>query len=334
MRRAVPDGIRITRLGVVYVGLTLVVGLTAGNTGNNALYMVFATLLGLLAVSGLFSHGNVRRLELAARPPAEAFANRPARLEVAVRNPSRWRPRWLLRVEAVRGSAALVPVLGRRGEARCAIDASFARRGRHPLPALRVTSPFPLGLFQKGLRYPMAGEMLVFPEIFEGADAAGFDVSRLGETPSRRRGWGHALHSLRPFRPGDDPRAIHWKQTARTGELVLLERESERAQRLLIVLDNSIGSGGDEARRQARRQAFERLVSEAATAVLEQLGRGVEVALLTRDERVEFGSGARQRWLLLERLALVEARVLDEPRLLPDDPRAPHLELSLRPEAA
>jgi len=331
MRRAVPDGIRITRIGVVYVGLTLVVGLTAGNTGNNALYMVFSALLGVLAVSGFFSHGNVRRLELEVRPPAEAFANLPARLEVTVRNPSRWRRRWLLRVDSAgRGSAAFVPFLERRSAARREIDVLFARRGLHPVPGLRVTSPFPLGLFQKGLRYRMDGEILVFPEVFEAAAADGFDASRLGETPSRRRGWGHALHSLRPFRSGDDPRAIHWKQTARTGELVLLERESERAQRLLIVLDNAIGSGGGET----RRQAFERLVSEAATAVLDQLGRGIEVALLTRDERIDFGSGARQRWLLLERLALVEARALDGPRLVPDDPRAPHLELSLRPEAA
>jgi uncharacterized protein (DUF58 family) len=331
VRRAVPDGIRITRIGVVYVVLTLIVGLTASNTGNNALYMVFAALLGVLAVSGFFSHGNVRRLEIAVRPPSEVFANRPARLEVTLRNPSRWRRRWLLRVDpAGRGSAALVPYLDRRSAARSAIDVSYARRGPHPLPALRVTSPFPLGLFQKGLRYRMDGEVLVFPETFEAAGAESFDVSRLGETPSRRRGWGHALHSLRPFRSGDDPRAIHWKQTARTGDLVLLERESERAQRLLIVLDNAIGAQAGEA----QRQAFERLVSEAATAVLDQLARGIEVALLTRDERVDFGCGARQRWLLLERLALVEARALDGPRLAPDDPRAPHLELGLRPEAA
>jgi uncharacterized protein (DUF58 family) len=127
---------------------------------------------------------------------------------------------------------------------------------------------------------------------------------RTGDESSRFAGWGHDLHALRAFRSGDDPRSIHWKQTARTGDLVFREREREENRRLAVLLDNATGpltEAGIEAR-------FESLVSEAATAALDYLARGFDVSLVTRDSRLPFATGARQRWAILEALALLEAR--------------------------
>ena len=52
-RRTVPEGIRITRVGVWYIALTLLVAVPAANTGNNALYLVEAALLALFKEHGL-----------------------------------------------------------------------------------------------------------------------------------------------------------------------------------------------------------------------------------------------------------------------------------------
>src|SRR5581483_578512 len=87
--------------------------------------------------------------------------------------------------------------------------------------------------------------------------------------------------------PGDDPRRIHWKQTARTGSMIFTEREAEEGRRLSIVFDNAVG----ELATPESRARFERLVSEAATAAVDYLGRGFEVELRTRDERLAFASG-------------------------------------------
>jgi uncharacterized protein (DUF58 family) len=134
---------------------------------------------------------------------------------------------------------------------------------------------------------------------------------------------------LRAFRPGDDPRRVHWKQTARTGSMVFTEREAEEGRRLSIVFDNAVGTlASDEAL--AR---FERLVSEAATAAVDYLDRGFEVELVTRDDQLAFASGPLQRRAVLEMLALVQPQPLASHALRPSSPDAPQLRLAMEPAA-
>jgi len=129
---------------------------------------------------------------------------------------------------------------------------------------------------------------------------------------------------LRTFRHGDDPRAIHWKQSARTGALILNERETEENRRLMIVFDNAVGELSDAADKR-----FERLVSEAATAAVEYLASGYEVALSTRDTSIGFAGGARQRRTILETLALIEALPEASQPLAVPRPDLPHMLLAM-----
>jgi uncharacterized protein (DUF58 family) len=329
-KRPVPEGIRITKVGLWYVLVAVLVSIAATNTGNNALYLVVAVMLALLVVSGFTSRHNLRGLEVALETPAEVFANQPFTLPLAVRNRSRLLPRWTLELEVGgAGQPLLVPFLPRQGTGSGRLELLLRRRGVHRLDAAHVSSLFPLGLFRKGLRYPMGRELLVFPELYAAGSPRLGEAGRWGDEPTRRGGWGHELHALRAFRPGDDPRSIHWKQTARTGARIFMEREVEESRRLAIVLDNATGEvrGPAEAR-------FEHLVSEAATAAVDCLQRGYEVELLTRDARLPFASGPRQRWAVLEALALVEARPRSREPLLGSDPRAAELRLSMEPEGA
>ena len=322
--RPVPEGIRITRIGLAYLMLAMLVAAAGANTGNNALYMVLAAMLALLVVSGLASRANLRRLAIELDLPGELFAKRPALAGFTVHHRGRWLPRWLLLLTVDGGGRArLVPYLAPGGQARGQLELLFARRGRHRVAAAHVASIFPLGLFRKGLRYPLDREVLVYPELFP---AGGVELERgglAGEESSRRAGWGHELHALRAFRAGDDPRSIHWKQTARLGSLVFTEREAEETLRLSILLDNGLGSA-PEASRAAH---FEVLVSEAATAAVEHLARGFDVELVTRDRFVPFSGGARQRRTLLETLALLATVPPGRGDLVASDPSARQLRL-------
>jgi uncharacterized protein (DUF58 family) len=327
-RRGIPESIRITRVGLWFVLFTVLVGVAATNTGNNALYLVLSGMLALLAVSGLVSRWNLERLGIDFEPPGELFARRPTLVGFAMTNRGRWLPRWLLLVGlSAQGPWRLVPYLRAGESARGALEVIFPRRGRHRFEAAHVASLFPLGLFRKGMRYASSLEVLIYPELFPPGEIEIVASGLSGDRSAQRPGWGHELHSLRGFRQGDDPRAIHWKKSAQTGGLVYQEREAEETLRLSILFDDGTGrlASEDEASR------FERLVSEAATAAWDYLDRGFEVELATRRRRLPFGKGARHRREILIELALVEPGPRARGALVAGDRGARVLRLGLAP---
>ena len=330
-QRGVPEGIRITRVGLWFVLFTVIVGVAATNTGNNALYLVLAVMLALLVVSGFVSRWNLRRLAIEIEPPGDLFARRPTLVGFSVRNASRLLQRWLLLVALAPGGPwRLVAHLGRGRTARGAAEMLFPRRGRQRLESAHVASLFPLGFFRKGLRYRVGLEVLVFPELFSAGEVEIVASGLHGDRSAARAGWGHELHALRAFRSGDDPRGIHWKKTAQTGALVYQERETEETLRLSILFDNGVGrfASADEEQR------FERLVSEAATAAWDHLERGYEVELVTRGRRLDFGKGARHRRELMTALALVEPAARERYPLQAGDAGARMLRLGLGDDEA
>lgn len=45
------------------------------------------------------------------------------------------------------------------------------------------------------------------------------------------------FHALRPYTPGDDRRHVHWRSTARTGQLMVRQFEESRMSRVVVSLD-------------------------------------------------------------------------------------------------
>jgi len=329
-RRPVPEGIRITTVGLWFVLLTFLVAIAATNTGNNSLYTVLSLMFAVLILSGVLSRENVRKLEVELQSPGEVFANRPFSLGFTLKSRSRFTPRWFLLFTVSRSAQPLlVPYLPRRGKSVGQIEMMIRARGVQSFPYAHVSSLFPFGFFRKGVRYPVDLEVLVFPEIFPAAASQLEEVEQLGEDASRRAGTGHGLFALRQYRRGDDPRGIHWKQTARTGAMIYMERESERSRRLSILFDNGVGELSDAP----SQERFERLVSEAATSALDHLARGFEVELVTRDRALAFSGGARQRLAILEALALLAAVPRRPEPLVSSDPRAPQMRVHMESEA-
>ena len=330
-RRGIPEGIRITKVGLWFVLLTVVVAAAATNTGNNALYLVLAAMLAMLVVSGVVSRMNLQRLEVGVASPGDVFARRPFQLPFTITNRGRRWSRWLLQFSVTpKGPARLVPHLPAGRSAHGNLELLLPRRGRHALEFAHFSSLFPLGLFRTGMRFPLGLELLVFPELFAAGGLEVQPTGLAGDESSPRPGWGHELHALRSYRTGDDPRGIHWKKSAQTGALVFMERESEESRRLSIVFDNATGRLADAA----AESRFEHLVSEAATAAVDHLARGYEVELVSREGTLPFGNGARHRRAILERLALVEPRPRQSAELRSSDPGARSLRLAFARERA
>ncbi len=345
-RRSISDGFRITKVGLWFLIFMVVVAVGATNTGNNGLFLVLAVMGSAVAVSDVVGRLNVRALRIALVAPDEIFANSPSHLNVHVVNRSRWLPRWLtvLTVEPEdvsplidkpwidpihhRARPFLLAHLPRRSESRGQIEIMMRARGRWRVRYAHATSLFPLGFFRRGRRHRADIEILVFPEVYPPSGSCPARLGKSGNEPTRRRGWGHDMLGLRAFRPGDDPRSIHWKQTARTGDLIFKEHETEESRRLLIVFDNAVG----ELANNGERRRFERLVSEAATAALDYLDSGHEVSLLSRNADLPFAGGQQQRHRILEMLALIEPCAENSQPLAPDAADQPHLRLVMEPK--
>jgi uncharacterized protein (DUF58 family) len=92
----------LTRAGIVYALVTLVIGIAALNTGNNLLYIVVAAMLAAILVSGVSSAWVLRDLELDVRLPEHVFAGQPVLGRIVLRNPRRFWPSFSVRVVSAR----------------------------------------------------------------------------------------------------------------------------------------------------------------------------------------------------------------------------------------
>lgn len=82
----------VTKTGVLYALVVLLIGIAALNTGNNLLYIVVAAMLAAIAISGLASAYCLRGLDLQLKVPEHIFAGTEVRATVCVRNQRRWGP--------------------------------------------------------------------------------------------------------------------------------------------------------------------------------------------------------------------------------------------------
>ncbi len=88
----------VTRAGMIYILISVVIGIAAINTGNNLLYVVVAALLSAILVSGIASALVLRSLTLDVHLPEHVFAARPMVARLLLRNASAWLPSFSVRV--------------------------------------------------------------------------------------------------------------------------------------------------------------------------------------------------------------------------------------------
>ena len=87
------------------------------------------------------------------------------------------------------------------------------------------------------------------------------------------------FHALRPYVAGDDRRHVHWRSTARTGQLMVRQFEESRMSRVSVGLDTGRSSYIDD-------EEFELAVSCAGSVALQTLYAESPLALLTSRDRL------------------------------------------------
>lgn len=112
-------------------------------------------------------------------------------------------------------------------------------RGAFRFGPMRVRTGDPFGLLPREITLPRSVTLLVHP-LVAPIEKLGIPAQApFGERPSPRRLLEDPLRfaGIRGYAPGDEPRRIHWKATARTGALQSKIYESSTRHTLAIFLD-------------------------------------------------------------------------------------------------
>ncbi|MEV0038713.1 DUF58 domain-containing protein [Streptomyces sp. NPDC056909] len=163
-------------------------------------------------------------------------------------------------------------------------------RGRYPLGPLQLRLSDPFGMCELTRSFSAFDTLTVVPRT-----EALPPVRLAGESPAygdgRQRSQALAGEDdviPRGYRHGDDLRRVHWRSTARYGELMVRREEQPQRARCTVLLDTRRGAyhgaGPDSA--------FEWAVSGAASALVHMLERGFAVRLLTDTGSSVPGEGA------------------------------------------
>ncbi|WP_028192810.1 DUF58 domain-containing protein [Salinispora pacifica] len=177
----------------------------------------------------------VRRAE-----PDRVGRGEPATMTVTVQNSGRLRSANLVAEDRCGGVSVPVPVLRLRPrkDTTARYDVPTTRRGVVPVGPLRVTRRDPLGLVSLSRPYGETVPVWVHPRVHPlNVMPTGAGRSLDGQVDSVPHG-SITFDSLREYVVGDELRRVHWRTSARVGELMVRENVDTSLPRLVVLLDN------------------------------------------------------------------------------------------------
>jgi uncharacterized protein (DUF58 family) len=292
----------------------------------NLLVLLAYVMIALWALNALLAGRRLRHLSVKRFLPRAIFAGKPFELVVRVRNCARGP---VAGVVVSSGSTTkgrwFLPRLAPGHTVSLQHRAILQRRGRATWAASYAWSGYPFGLARRRLAVVGTEQIIVFPSV--GKLHRGRLQQRLrqeatalgrSQQPPRRHPTAQSeFHGLRAFRSGDSPRWIHWRTSARCGELMVREFEDRPNEDLVLVVDlarPALPSGTDRTDEpyQSGQRLVEEAVSLAATICLEwcrQQGDRIVLAVAGSEPVVVQGFTSESEAIrMLEALALQEGR--------------------------
>ncbi len=204
-------------------------------------------------------------------------------------------------VAGTRGAQLQLAPLGLDKAAEAAYRMPTNHRGVLSVGPLTLELTDPFGIARRRAIAAERVDVLVFPKVEAlGMPRMGGDLDPHGSAMNVNRLAPAAdeTFSLRPYQLGDDLRRVHWKSTARTGELIVRQDESAWQDCTTVALDVRVGAHDAES--------FERAVSAAASIVTSAFADRHIVRLLTSaDLDTGSGSGSSHEDALMSTLATV-----------------------------
>ena len=303
------------------------IGIAAVDAEINLLLVIFGLCLGALTMNAFYGWRTLRVLSVKRVVPEVAVAGQDFMIRYVITNKHRWGCIRNILIEDLLESAApistpegFVPILRPGETTSLVVPVASMARGRLAFSTIRLSTRFPFCLFSKWTQRQTRQDTIVFPRLGQmrtemkpsarSADSSG------GASASGRLKGDEEYYGVREFRDGDNPRRIHWRRSAQTGQLMIREMAQASNDQIWCVVNTRI-----EPDNAAQAQHLELAISAAATVLCDALERGIKVGLICNGEPLVVlppGSGRAYRPRLLRELAI-------SPRNTDDD-LAPHIE--------
>jgi hypothetical protein len=276
----------------------------------NLLSLMGYFLLLALFFNAVFASRRLRNVAVKRYFPDQLYAGVPSVYQIEVYNvENKIIPPWyLLDASSDRGKGWAIPSLGAYVRYYLQSRILPLHRGYLELAKLELRGSYPFGLVQKRVWAEQKEKVLVLPKLglsrpgsLESFIAKLSTLDDNGNISSFHPLAQEEFHGLRVYRPGDSPRAIHWRTSARRGELMVREFEDFPGDDLLLVLDLGIRNNIE----------LESYISFAATVVHDYCrvrGNRMVVVLVAEevvvfDARADYAFGVK----VLQHLAVANA---------------------------
>lgn len=333
-----------TREGLFWLLISAAMLVTGLIKGINLINLLACWVIVLILWNWWLARRQLRHLSVERRMPEFVFARTPFTWNVTVNNSGRKLAHSVVVTEVAAPHAWFVSCVTSQDAVDLEGRATLPFRGAYTWSRLRLACGYPVGLASVVREIERPQQVLVLPRpgllqravlrhwLSEHVPTQGAVRAAARRQPTAQL----EFHGLHAFRPGDSPRHIHWRTTARRGELMVREFEDLPNDNLVLVVDPwtaAPAAPGENA-------DLERLLSLAATICWEwcrQKGDDFALAIAGDTPRILHGHTGRE----LASLSLRElARVTGTPasswpdlqdRLAAIDlPKAAALVLSLR----
>jgi uncharacterized protein (DUF58 family) len=191
-------------------------------------------------------------------------------------------------------------------------------RGKFLIGPLNVRVADPFGLVRLGSSVALPGTLMVTPAItaLPPTSLAGTWLGEGGNRAAVAAAAGDDDVVPRAYRDGDELRRVHWRSTARYGELMVRREEQRWRNRAVVFLDTRQRAHSGRG----LSSSFEYAVSAAASIGVHLAREGIDGEFFTDAGRVT-GAG-RFEDVLLDSLAVIRpSRTVELTQILADRPR-------------
>ena len=229
-----------TREGLVYFGFGLALLATGLIQQMNLILLVSAFAAGPVVSSMFVSAAMLRKVKVARKSPHYTFAGDPLEIDYSLENGKKLSSALALVVEdslaplerSFPGSTSLAPqVFFSRVPPKTTSNIRWEGvspgRGKYRFNELSLVTRSPFGLLERRISIPANDDLVVYPAI--GQLTRRWQILQrqaLENRPGQRHDRSaqqEEYHGLRDYRSGDSPRWIHWRTSARLGELMVKE---------------------------------------------------------------------------------------------------------------